>query len=376
MRSPIRTSVVLCLVVALGLMAACATPGGDDPVVPPGGALPTRLHDVDRDLHGTDEVGPIGPLAVAWTAGKGRMIGGIPLFRPLYEQGVVGVSAETGAYAFLDIPMEPGTYRCGFVELSPDGRRMAFWISRVSRPWAPWACDDASALGVYDTVTGEVVRQSITPGESVAWIDSDRLVIGHFGSLRPRTDDLRAAPFRVWDVRRPAAAHRDGLPRPLRGVRLPLRSVDGVAIDDTSTRAVRVRNDRGPLLVSSWDNRLGEENLRVPGPEDYVAVVGWRDEGSVVALTQTADGAPRSLVATEIETGRREVLTRIDGTSSDPISFAGDLLSVPPVPRPAPRASGWFHSPFAVAGLSLAMILLVGTALLAAAARRRRAGAN
>ncbi|SDJ78924.1 hypothetical protein SAMN05428985_101470 [Nocardioides sp. YR527] len=345
-------------------------------MVPPGGALPTRLHDVDRDLPGTDEVGLIGPLAVAWTADKGRMIGGLPLFRPLYERGVVGVSAETGTYAFLDIPMEPDTYRCGFVELSPDGRRMAFWINRVSKPWVPWACDDVSALGVYDTVTGEVVRLSITPGMSVAWIDSDRLVIGRFGSLRPRTDDLRAAPFRVWDVRRPAPAPRDGLPRPLGGAQLPLRSIDRVAIDGTSTRAVRVRHDRGPLLVSSWDNRLGEESRRVPGPEDYVAVVGWRDEGSVVALTQTADDAPRRLVATEIETGRRKLLTRIDDTSSDPISFAGELLSVPPVPRPAPRASGWFHGPFAVASLSLATILLVGTALLAVGARRSRAGAN
>lgn len=379
MRSSIRTTVVLCLVAILSLMGASDTPDGDTsaaPVVPAGGALPTRLYDVDRDLDGTDEVGLIGPLAAAWTVNRGRMIGGIPLLRPYYERGVVGVSAKTGTYAMLDIPMEQGTYRCGFVELSPDGRRLAFWITRVSRPWVPWTCDEASALGVYDTVTGEVRRRPLrAPGQSVAWIDSHRLVRGPFKALRPSAEELRTTPFEVWDVRRPEAVHRDGLPRSLQDVRLPRRRSGGVVVDGTSTWAVRVLEDLdgGPLLVSSWEDGLGPESRRVPGAEDYVAVVGWRED-EAVAMAQSADDGPGRLVAVDVHTGRRQVLTRVEGApSSNPVSVATDLLSVPPVPRPAPSSSGWLHGSYASAALSLFAILLLGTALLAVTARRARA---
>ena len=112
----------LVLLVSTGFSWASLAPPQWAPAT--GGELefPDRFFEPSPWLDGTDEAGPIGPLVAV-----------IPAKRRDWStttNGVVGVSATTGEYRFLDLagartnPREPTD-----VELSPQGGHVAYWIT-------------------------------------------------------------------------------------------------------------------------------------------------------------------------------------------------------------------------------------------------------
>ena len=152
-------------VVALSALGVASWRLADVDVAPaqPGGGLqlPDQFFTPSRWLPGTDDEGPIGPLAAV--AGAER---------PASTNGLVGVSA-TGEYRFLDLPSraEDDSFGTNDVAISADGSRVGYWYEGA----------DATVEGVavYDTVTGRVDRLAIDSDhglqmESLVW-SGDRL---------------------------------------------------------------------------------------------------------------------------------------------------------------------------------------------------------
>lgn len=401
MSSPVRAWIVPCVLALVGLTAcdvrAQSVP--PDGVLPAGAptsvpGLPTRLLSVGRDLHGTEEAGPIGPLSVVWTAPRGSALPGSLPFRPTYDIDPVGVSARTGRYAFLDIPVEPGTARCGTVVLSPDGRWLAYWVTDAPNLAARWACPGTVELDVYDTVTGRTRRLPSSHGGGdlrLMWIDDHRLV------REVQADDDpagRARRLEIWDVTEltsvtidsrdlsMAAPFGDGSMLAIgdhsdddsvvdqvdgwhlrselwrvddRGRRRRLTSLvhsphGGLAVapggasvasvSETTTfrETYEYSRDVGHLVVASTS---GGDGATVPGRLWFARVVCWSDPTHVVALSATGDHPGdeqlRTLAAVDVRTGEHRTLVRLDGFSqSSDLSFATDLLAVRPEARPTP----------------------------------------
>lgn len=402
MSSPVRPWIVSCVLALLGL-TACDARASSVPSdgVPPDGAptsapgLPTRLYSVGRHLHGTDDAGPIGPLSVVWTAARGSALPGSLPFRPTYAIDPVGVSARTGRYAFLDIPVELGTARCGAVVLSPDGRRLAYWVTDAPNPAATWACPGSVRLGLYDTVTGRSRLLPLARGktdQTVMWLDGHRLARG----VSVRDDvagDVRR--LEIWDVTdltsvtidpadlSMAAPFGDGSMLAV-GNHSELEGgvdlVDGWHVrselwrlDDRGSRRLLtnlVHSPRGGLAVApggasvagvsettafreTYEESLdvghlvvaptsgGGDGATVPGRLWFARVVGWSDPTHVVALSATGDRPGdeqlRTLVVVDVRTGEHRTLMGLKGfPQSSDLSFATDLLAARPEASPTP----------------------------------------
>jgi hypothetical protein len=141
--------------------------------------LPHRFFSPSPWLPGTAGTGPVGPLIAV-----------IPAERKTWtetEDGIVGVSAITQQYAFLDLP--DALAGLG-VALSPDGRRVGYWLTGPVEGHPNTMQLGGSAVGyaVFDTVTGEVLwrerfetAHGLAPDEMV-WADDNTLVLefGHW----------------------------------------------------------------------------------------------------------------------------------------------------------------------------------------------------
>ncbi|MGZ3527302.1 MAG: hypothetical protein ACXVAO_06330 [Vulcanimicrobiaceae bacterium] len=145
----IVATAVLALVAIAGLtwQRSSAPSPAPTPAGSPVG-LPDRFYPPSPWLPGTDDAGPLGRLIAVVQAERGGWGG--------TRQGVVGISASTGDYRFLDLPDLAG----GAV-LSADGRHVAYWVTGAVSGSAHVGSAPVVGVAVYDTVTGHVERQVV-----------------------------------------------------------------------------------------------------------------------------------------------------------------------------------------------------------------------
>lgn len=297
--------------------------------------LPDRVHDdVSPWLpSGT----PGSPLIAVRQADRGGWRG--------TEQAVVGISATTGEYLFLELPQDAGQ---GFA-LSPDGRHVAYWLTGTPSDDPHTAGGQqatVTGLAVLDATTGEVARHDVPTRHGLApegllWADGETLLAGYLhhqggdppGGLGEDPEaDLAAMTSAdeeslIWRLGSDAAPLpmparprwsvvgsfteaagdllliADGRPllldlRSGRSSRFGLRSSSGSTGSAGSSAALRedgvYAQVGGPGLVSRSPNKVttariglegGPRDVQVvPGTGRTYQVLGWRDDETLVVV--------------------------------------------------------------------------------------------
>lgn len=268
--------------------------------------LPDRIELPSPWAKGTDDVGPIGPVVAVFSTE--RRDGWFDL---VHDNALAAVSAS-GDYAFLDLPDAalPAWFATGGVALSADGRWLAYPIGGETRK-EPNGTEGGTAtgLGVYDTVTGDVLRLDLPSDhgvsfDSIAWLgETVRFSYGRYVAGSGDEDEGVSRGYRgyTWDV-----------------TALPPRAVDAPGYRDwtgetVDGRAVRVEGRRVQVLPGESDAPPVDVRLDVL-PELDVAL---SPSGRLLALREDSDGANASdgttqplRVATVPASGAGEVETR------------------------------------------------------------------
>lgn len=126
------------------------------------------------------------------------------------SNGVIGVTASTGSYGFLDLPADAAPMVD--MALSPDGRRLAFWVTGTPSGSANTVREDGQSLagvGVYDTVTGRVREEHLATvhgieGRALLWTGDSSLLLS-YGQIQGAdgTENETSSGFgetEVWDL--------------------------------------------------------------------------------------------------------------------------------------------------------------------------------
>lgn len=352
-----------------------------------GSYLPSRFHEPSPHLPGTDSVGPTGPLIATSEAPRKGWLE--------TTEGLVGVSAETGAYAFLDLPHAATTFLFE-AALSPDGRHVAYWTKgEVANPIRDREGDTINGYAIYDTVTGEVVSQKPRTERGIGhgafvWFDATHLGV-EFGQMQDccGSTNHQATVFELSTGRAAAIsasldsasttgagsvidANTDAVIIEANGATTPAKiprtaaRVGGsqfVAMTPDSKRVAAIIGDGspGPISVKGID----DDGDGVPIPGAFSGVIAWLDETHLAALKPRGDGPTLDLVSVDVRDGSTEVLSR----SLDNFRVAINLLGSPvrdQPPPPHPR-SPWF--------LPITASTTLAVAALAIFAWRRRARA-
>ena len=350
-------------------------------------ALPQKIWAPSRWLPGTDDAGPLGPLAAVEDATRGSWTGD--------HAGVVGISAETGEYRYLDLPdvVYPGF---GRVALAPDGRHVAYWYRGETAKSPNSASGPTVGVAVYDSTTGDVVRHAVPTdhglsAEDLVWADSDRLVLRYLqyqggdaddemsqgsagddsGLLLWSLDTGTIAPLGLSEDVESSTVHGQLL---LSGERMTWLDVDHpdrrttfptperslmyiAAVDDHGDRIAWVVGNRNPNTVAV--GRVGAGHLVTsPGPDSGqpFRVRAWRDADHILVDRRVGPGYGRTaLFDVDVRTGASTEVLRypVDSYGSGAV-LARDLLDLPSVDRPAPPTP---LDPRKVAGGTVAVVL-------------------
>lgn len=372
------------------------------------GAIPTRLETPSK-FTATTADGPIGPLAAI--AGAERATG----WFDSSVNGMVGVSATTGTYRFLDPPglvTDEQALPLGddSMALSPDGRSLAYWLRQ------PGHGDRVGGFAVYDTVTGDVVRHEEDSelglyADALEWVGNDALVVTYGQTTRIRRDGRAGKdiaprlwtpssgvlteldrPFsRGWDFQ-PASdgfvartnrgfafydSASSGLGRTVELGGLP-RSVDlaRVLLAPQGTTVVGLEHPNGPPVRRLWVGQTGADEVR-PQPLStgltMFDLLGWADSGHVVvrAAVPGSNGRSVAAYAVDVATGTHELLVHEDRVNWFPFpTYATDLWAHPTVDRPGPDL---VLDPRLRAAGAAGAVLLAGLVVLGVRRRRARA---
>ena len=372
--------------------------------------LPDKFFDPSPWLDGTSDRGPIGPL-----------IGVIGDSRKTWtntEPGLVGISATTGEYRFLDLPDASTTQGFG---LSPDGRHLAYWITGETQdePNGEKGSDAVVGYAVYDTVSDEVVaRETFATKhgldvENPVWADDDTFVFKAGQWLGGGTGTMDASSSNAFSFR---VRHLDDSSAKIignDGGGTSLIGSDGfgaVLVDgDQSTFAVldtdhpsrlatyrssqRVYNShsfavhgrqvvalaerrlkdgattdyRAPLLVGRMGTGRMVQMREVPAYRNRGQIAGWRDDSHVlvVGFPSVVELLPR-LLSVDIHTGEVEALAELETQPA----FASGL---PDSPRAHATEPPTPLDPRLKLGLTVAGALAAMAGLLALRRWRRRA---
>lgn len=355
-----------------------------------GSFLPSRFHEPSPHLPGTDSVGPLGPLIATFDAPRKGWFGS--------TDGLVGVSAETGAYAFLDLPHATAPY-IREAELSPDGRHVAYWTTgEVDNPIPALEGATVNGYAVYDTVTGEVVTQRPSTERGIGhgtliWFDSTHLGVkfGQMqdccGSSSPRslifdliTSETSAISTSLTTLDTasttgvgtvivqgddPVIIEADGTTAP---AQIPVTGtlVNGsqsLALTPDAKRVAAIFGDSLPARISV--KNVDDDGDGDPVPGSYLGVISWLDETHVAALKHNRAQSGVDVVAVDVRDGSTEVLSAYVNTAR----LAINLLDSPVKDQPAPPRPWSPWVPTITAGTTLAV------AALAIFAWRRRARA-
>lgn len=206
-------------------------------------AFPDRFYVPSKWLPGTDDAGPLGRLIAVIPSERGTWTGA--------RRGVVGVSAASGDYRFLDLP---GQARDQAVALAPDGRYIAYWTT--GDPSGEPASEDPSTVvvgyAVVDNTTGRVVVEETFPTEhglsahkQLLWADSTTLAMEFGQILGGHSDEMGSSGADDYQVR--------------------LRD-----LDDPSSREVAARHGLADVTGSNGSGLLLFQNrkkIRVFDPE-------------------------------------------------------------------------------------------------------------
>lgn len=392
---------------------------------------PIEPADTNGTSHLPDRLYDPSPWLSSFGGPPGRLVALLPAERKSLfhtSPGLVGVTASTGQYGFLDLPsnaVADASRPASPPSLSPDGRHVAFWTTGTpsGTPNTHLIGVTITGVGVYDTETGHVESAPLTTvhglnPELLSWTSNHTLVLGlaqdSYGDQNPNScceghwDGLA-----TWDIdggngpitltnRMPSfvsvdvtsagggllvwsdGGHRIHLidPRPPgRDQRYQLpRDTDYAVLSPDRRRLALVSNPRrGRLLVGSVPRRerqqAPEVRLRPATSEaGFVRVVAWQDDDHVVVERRIEERlrAAYRLEVVEVSTGRAQVLVKQarsdderDPTGSE---FARGMLTAPIVHAsapPRPSDRRW------VLGGSLAVILVAGLSLWGVTRGRR-----
>lgn len=327
-------AVLACALLVLGGLGGVARHRADPPdrVVPAGSVagLPDRLHAPSAWLPGTEDDGPLGPLAAVVSTVRRSWTGS--------SNGLVGVSTA-GTYRFLDLP-DADPELIAEAALAPDGRHVAYWYGGAT-----------VGLAVYDTSTAEVRRSRVRAADGLftvqppSWTGPGTVVFQP--TWRTGPDAGQVGRVQAWRLR-DAGPHRSGdraVPGPAAGVVDPAGTRVAVLADANNTPS---RLLVGPVT--------GADPRAVPGLEAS-RVDGWVDEQHVAVEVDTR------LVSVDVTTGSQRTL--VDGTGGG-AQFAAGLLGAPTYAAPAPP------TPLDPRLLTLLVLLVAGAAGLTLRWWRRR----
>jgi hypothetical protein len=401
-------AIVLAGCLALVTLALTAWRQAEEPVRPASsdsrGALPSRLYAPSPWLPGTDEKGPLGRLSMVVWAERKSWNGA--------SEGIVGISATTGEYRFLDLPDSDGLDTA----LSPDGTRVAYWLAG-STPEAPNSDGDGGrptvGVGIYDARTGSVVRHRVSTAHGLmqhelAWADNGRLLFEYGQYTTGEDDDMsgfarNAGGLRVWDVdsdREPAPVTVHGKkqdasfagtagdgslvlndgsethfvlvdldrPRSPRELVLPGRMSSYPTVTrDGRAAGVWAGPDRdtwrvpNEVLAGSADDRADDVRMRkVPSSAGTYEVIAWAGPDRIVVL-RSPDGLidNADLELMDVRTGK--TTTVLSGSFTNGEEYATELFAVPSRDFPAPPTP---LDPRLVVGLGAGVVAAVALALV------------
>lgn len=328
---------------------------------PAGGpaGLPNRVWTPSPWLPATETPGQLVALT---TAQQGSWTDGHP--------GVVGVSATSGDYAFIDLP--DADFEYADLQLAPDGRHIAYWLTGTTTGTPNTAQGPIAGLAVYDTVTGDVTRHWIdTPHglrpDFLAWADSSNVVFSagqivggddasdmdqstsKFGTVTAWR--LGQQPESVPGVKAGAtlmgAAHGRilvdhrlvDLDEPGRARRISYPEVGGsynsmhfVALGPIGDEIAAVFASRMPNKVQAGP--AGELRV-VSGSRGSFGVVDWLDADTIATSQRIGSWRTQktALVRHSLSTGRSQELVRFPfgSMAGGGWQFATDLLGAPSV---------------------------------------------
>jgi hypothetical protein len=372
----------------------------------------TFYYDVSPWTHAFD--GPPGPLVTVLPAQQKSLL--------RTTSGLIGVTGSSGTYGFLDLPADAAldaNLDAAFA-LSPNGRRLAFWLTGTpSGSPNTVQLNGLTLTGVatYDTVTGRVQEHRFETVHGISpslllWSDDSTLLVGYSQMLSgDDSEDSGAAHYagaRVWDVAsaRLTKIPADALPafagnwssRATRGIvvspesrarswsildpdRMSSRSfrtdraANLVVPSPDHTRVVAVPGDTmgAPLLVAdippTGAGPRAEAHFHVvPAGRTWFRPLAWVDRNHVAALAREiahyADGSPYvagGVELVDIRTGAiRPLVTGYgaNGTNSSDPWVANDYFGAPVVHASPPP------SPPNLRAWTIGLLVAAGIALL------------
>jgi hypothetical protein len=331
--------------------------------------IPPSIGQPGDSVPGTDSAGPLGRLAVLWSTNRDG--------RP----ALFGISARTGQYRFLDVPRLASPEQ---VALSPDGRRVAYWLAG-SVPGKPVPGDPTGlrwktvvGIAVYDTVTGHTVRQEVETEHGLMpnglwWADDDQLVFSYgLWANRQSANDIHSftwtgttdAPVQLrinpvpFNAMTPDAeggvvdgegSHWIQLDSPgalesARGrhLALPRRSYAQVTVSGDRVVAIQDGPHPGTIDGRYWletgtvdpGGRVAE--LRRVGHVRANQLIGWQDDGQL--LVEGFDDRGRYLLELDPATSAVHRLGTVDVARSfyGQPHFATEVVALGTADRPVP----------------------------------------
>jgi hypothetical protein len=349
--------------------------------------LPSQIYHPSPWLSGTDGHPP-GQLSMLIPGKRGGW--------PHYHWGMVGVSATTGAYHYLEIPGCLDVY-----DLSPDGQHVSCFTGTGSGEH-----EVLRGLAVYDTVTGHLDRWTPRSGRvglnTVAWNGNGAIsfragqasYLWHFENGAPRpisshltrtvgtagTADLYLSGHHGYFYLDPAhhrQVERVTLPAGQRATGPAAVSPSGRRVAMTGVSHASGSSDTSSP-TSSW-LQVGETSAggqvgrfaRVPAAVQWPLIVGWADEQHLLVVSEVSPhGAIGSsdpngryaLDSVDVGTGQVvQVAGMSDEQTSEGAIFATSMLGAPTRDFPAPPHP---INQRLELGLVVGLLLLGGVALV------------
>ncbi|WP_193614898.1 hypothetical protein [Nocardioides lijunqiniae] len=408
------SAAALALIVGISLSRSA----GDVEPAPAGAptGMPRELYEPSPWLPGTADE-PLGTLAAIIPAERATWTG--------REDGLVGVSATSGAYRFLDLPGAV-PQSLDDAAISPDGRRVAYWTTGDTRLSADSSTGPVTGVAVYDSDTGAVVRHDIATDhglqpEGLIWSDAATLLIGYgqqvtgdggpmeeqgmstsgpwlswrvgqdgpaISALTPGADVEDATSGRILVSDHPRYVVTDGEQSSRRVFRIRKDLSVSPVVDASGLQVAVVSGEsQEPGYTGSNPNKVLVGRLPVrgqgaarelvmrelPGSENTFDVVAWADDEHVVLLQAADESSWNSpdLVVVDVRTGEERVLLRSAERRTNFLSdhYATDLFSRAPIAAPEPPHP-W--DPRVSTGLAAAVLLAGAVTLIV---WRRRAPA-
>jgi len=391
---------------------------------------PVQPADTHGSPHLPDRLYDPSPWLASFNGPPGQLVALLPADRKSLFQttaGLVGVTASTGQYGFLDLPSDAVTATPLDVSppsLSPDGRHVAFWTTGSPSGTANTRMLGVTitGVGVYDSESGRVEQAPLATvhgldPELLDWADDHTLVLGldqtSFGDEDPNSCcEGHWEGLATWDIEGTAGpvSLRSSMPLfvsdpgtsagggvlvwPSSGRRVHVidpvppghdqpyglsASAEYASLSPDHARLAVVSNPRrGRLLVGRMPtSRSGGHVPRVrlrpaTSAAGFDRVVAWWDDEHVVVERRIEEKSREAyrLDVVDLSTGRAHVLVRqartdhqLDPTGSE---LATGLLSAPVAVATAPPRP-WDRR-------TLGIVVLVGLALLGLITWGARAG--